>query len=463
MKIIILMKASTSRKRLIDFYNKTEYRAQIEEFGPHVVDLDNLKELMTFFKPTVGVIDERLWWAQDAKALFTLLDIPIIEFTGDFEQTTKLFCNFASKLVEDNTDFTAEEIAITNQETETTFKPEYDLTKKVDMVLPKVNSVVDINAASAEQPKVVITKVEEKIKYVSRYAAIPSQLIVVGSLFNRAGATFVTSNLARAISSYNLLTTVIEAPCNRPYLYDAMAIDSKVEEYYSWCHDIIASGSVKRSNEYQENGVSWVLLHPELLPINEFSYEQYMKLIYSVKRVPFILFDIGTSWLDPGIQNVLSQADHILMILDPDPVLLNRTIPVEKDGRVAFKTEEVNIIDKIAKLHVEEKIPFDFVVNKMTPGVDKSIIKEAIFKEPVTYIPAFDAEKIYRTLWEGNLLYDDPVIQQILDNCFYSILKNFVPGQYLLKDNKSTSGSKSILSFGRSLLKLVANKKEGKK
>ena len=456
------MKASTSRKRIIDFFYKTEYRNKIEEFGPHVIDLDNLKELMTYFKPTVGVIDERLWWAQEAKVLFTRLDIPTIEFIGDFEQTTKLFCEFASNFVEDNIDSTVEEIAITRQEPETAFKPEYDLTKKVDLALPKVDPVKENDTTHTEQPKVVITKVEEKIKYVSRYAAIPSQLIVVGSMFDRAGASFVTSNLARAISSYNLLTTVIEAPCNRPYLYDAMAIDNKDEDFYSWCHDIISSGSVQRNNEYQENGVSWILLHPELPPISDFSYEQYMKLIYSVKRVPFILFDIGTNWLDPVIQSVLSQADYIFTVLEPDPVLLNRTIPVEKDGRVAFKTDEVLIIEKIAKLHVEEKIPFDFVVNKMTPGVDKNIIEETLFKEPVTYIPAFDTEKMYKLLWEGKLLYDDPDIQHVLDNCFYAMLKRIVPVQYLTRDHAKSSGKKTLLSIGKSLLQFVANKKEDK-
>ncbi len=270
---------------------------------------------------------------------------------------------------------------------------------------------------------------EVEILDTSQYKEAPCKLIIIGSLSPRAGSSFITANLAAAVAAKDILTAVIEAPVNTPYYYDALFIRKKTSvNFVSWPHEIKKGNSINRHDVFKEEGINWIVLDPTLLSIKDWSCDDMMKLIYSVKRIPVVFLDVSTNWVHQSVQFILTQADHIFLVVDPDPVLIDRTASVDQT-ELCISEEclplEIKIVQLLTKLVCEEYCDVNLIINKYPEFIDKSQL--CLPFKPIAFFPHMNPSEVYKALWEGSLLYKYPEAKEVLDAKLSPVIERLVP------------------------------------
>ena len=264
------------------------------------------------------------------------------------------------------------------------------------------------------------------------YTSLPAKLVVIGSLSPRAGSSFITANLAAAVAARNVSSAVIESPVNFPYFYDALFIREKTNgSYVSRSHKIKDSHEIDRSDVFVENGISWIALDPTQFSIKNWTYDNMMKLIYSVKHTSIVLLDVSTFWVHSSVQPILGQADNIILVVDPDPVLLDRTMKIDYEGLGIGEEcipQESRTIELLKECKNRGSCDIDIIVNKFTGFVEKYQL--CLPFNPLVYLPHIDPVEVYKALWEGSLLYSNPDFKTIFDEGFSPIIEKLVPAKY---------------------------------
>jgi len=264
------------------------------------------------------------------------------------------------------------------------------------------------------------------------YTSLPAKLVVIGSLSPRAGSSFITANLAAAVAARNVSSAVIESPVNFPYFYDALFIREKTNgSYVSRSHKIKDSHEIDRSDVFVENGISWIALDPTQFSIKNWTYDNMMKLIYSVKHTSIVLLDVSTFWVHSSVQPILGQADNIILVVDPDPVLLDRTMKIDYEGLGIGEEcipQESRTIELLKECKNRGSCDIDIIVNKYTGFVEKYQL--CLPFNPLVYLPHIDPVEVYKAIWEGSLLYSNPDFKTIFDEGFSPIIEKLVPAKY---------------------------------
>ena len=290
------------------------------------------------------------------------------------------------------------------------------------------------------------------------YMEVSNKLVVIGSLSSRAGSSFVTSNLAAAFAKRNRSVAVLEFPANTPYLYDALFLRQKTEgKYISLPHEVRAQRAINKENIFKEHGISWVLLDPTLYAIKDWSPSEMLSLIYSVKNMPIILLDISTNWCHQGISQIFRQADHVFMVVEPDPALIDRTVIVDyKELGIPAECipEELKIMELICELERSGNCHVEFVLNKYTDQIFQEQL--GLPYSPTAFIPFIDPQTVYSALWKGEVLYNYPDIQEILDRELYPVIRRIAPAMPASKE----SNTNMIFRRLKNVYKRLTEKKE---
>ena len=268
-------------------------------------------------------------------------------------------------------------------------------------------------------------KVVEQIKTSHFFS---TKLIVIGSLSFRAGSSFVAANLAVKLASDGISTAVIECPVNTPYFFDALFVREKTDtEFVSWAHELKKGKTPNRKEAFSDSGVTWVVVDPTQFQVNNWTSSDMVQLIYSVKHCQFIFLDVSTNWTHHSVSTILTQADHILLVVDPDPVLLDRSerkeYPFSSDEENYLPVES-KTIKKIIEMISDDHRNIDFIVNKYSSFIN--IDQLCLPLKPISLVPHFEPEQVYKSLWEGRLLYNNPRFKEIFDQCFQPLVKRLV-------------------------------------
>lgn len=273
---------------------------------------------------------------------------------------------------------------------------------------------------------------------------LTSNLIIIGSLYPGAGSTFLTTNLAKYFSSLDLETVVIESPTIKiPYLFDLLDGQNKTTvDDYSRAH-LIAENKPIPKESWKDGNITWVPLNPEKSPIQQWSYEQMLKLIFGYMKTPLILLDIGTTWLDTSVCSLMSFAEKILVVVDTDPAHVN--LSYEVSG--AHVHEPARIKNEILRLASENGKQVDFILNRYEKSVDTKMWIQAVGSEPLTKIPYCEYQKIIQLLYNGKLPFDNPDIAYNLGKSFFEILKAIYPEEYENFIGKQGTRFPRIFSF----------------
>jgi hypothetical protein len=340
--------------------------------------------------------------------------------------------------------------------------------------------IVIKNKFSSKEPKEKV-KIKEKIvtKEIIQHVYQPpveisNKLIVVVNLSKRAGATFVTLNLAKALSELDISTAVIETPLDKPYIFDTVGLEQKLEEteeegslkFYSYQHVIIDGKEVEKNKETIVDKISWIVSDPRRSLIKEtkcehreclgdlcrekqcknrsWDYFKMMQLIYASKAAINII-DCGSYYHHESVKPVLSQADMVLVVVDPLPAEI---------------MQNEDILSELLEMKKSE-FPIEFIFNRWNEGVDKKKLLKFIFSKenkneegPLCYIPSIEAKYISKAIYDCQIPYSNKEIKEQLKKPLEQIIKKVVPEELLLAKKKYEK-----ISFKNKFLKKIGLRK----
>lgn len=295
-----------------------------------------------------------------------------------------------------------------------------------------------------EKEQVIVKeKIIEKEVIRTAYQAIPSKVVVVGSLYHGAGSTILSTNIARMVAKRGIDVSYVEHPMINPYMFDYLQMHKYEDKPYTDISREIKEEGIARTKKesWIKFGVKWHVIDSRKPSLDSFSYENLLVLSHAVQSNVLVI-DISNRWLDPEVQKFLFLADSIILCVEPDPIKYDRAL--FQSGE--YKPREHLILDFL--MERKELNHFEIVLMKDVQGIDIKMVKEMLHKKPVAKIPYIPYEDIQSALFKSKLLYDFD------DNDFYfeenllSTLVKFVPKDYIpLQKNE-----KNVL---KKLLKLV--------
>ena len=407
MKIICIMKSQESFKRLR--YQLKDERIEWEE---HLQSLEDIQERIIFAEYEVAIIDQNLWWKEEAKELLENFNVEVILFEGAFEEVTNQVLQMLPVVEEE-------------QEIE-----------------ESVNEEEDVRPIRYVEKERIIEK-EVKIKvpeYKTVFANIPTKLIIIANLSKRAGSTFLTLNLAKALANSKILTGVIEPPIEKPYIFDTINLEdrlNKTEEeesllFYSYVHEIINGNKIMANRETIEDGIVWNIPDPRkpIIEPNEWKYEHMMKLLYTTKRSNVNLLDVGENIFHESIEPIVSEADMVILVVDPLPteIMQNRTR-----------------LEKLFALK-QQGIPVELVINRWNKGVDQKELYGTINTKPLTHLPTIESEFVYEMIYKNKIPLEHPRIKEQLEKQLYTIMKLIIPNEYIIEEYSRSNRKQSFIS-----------------
>lgn len=418
--LICCIRSPESFSRIYDTF-KDDNNFELED---SIKDFENVQENITIKQYDLAVIDKKLPWKDSALDLFNKKDIRIIIFKGDFRKTI----NDIYKLF-----------------------PEIEEAKEL---LKKGDLQSKHEGTSKQQVKYIVKEklIEKEIKvdtpvYREIYKGIENKLIIITGLSKKAGSTFLSINLAKALAGLKIRTSIIEPPIDTPYLFDYMGLDGKLDtsgpeyNFYSYPHVINNGVKPLRDMETIIDDIIWIIPDSRMNIIENWDSLKMMKLLYASKRAPISIIDIGTNIEHESIDPILTSADMILAVINPQPVELKQN----KDR-----------LETLLKLK-KEGYPVEFVINFYNSSINRKVLSNYLKISPSIFIPAINHEHTYKAGYKNKIPLDYPEVEELLFKPLSGIIKTIIPLELFretLKDKSSFSSSNIIQILKERLINL---------
>lgn len=228
----------------------------------------------------------------------------------------------------------------------------------------------------------------------------PQMRIVVGGLTGGSGATFTAIALARCLHALALPHTLLELPGTAPDLYHLLMGDQHAPKGYRYWTESVCFGAGG-----EDTGKGWVSGHTEWAPLApNRSLEKWdsacaKQLLGRIIR-PAAIMDIGSAWTNPAHEELLAEADLILLVCDPSPLHLSRGEAARNWGRLGKLKQKNRRIEIIA--------------NKAVGFKGKQEWLESLPERPFCQIPEIPSSAVLSALWQGKLLADQPAVHPLL-------------------------------------------------
>lgn len=408
---ICCVKSKTTYNRIINMFPSFEW----EEY---FFNIDDIRERLVFSEYNFAIVDNELHFSSELLDVFKTKDIPVIFFEKDFGDLENELKAWQAKMIVD---------------------------KSANDIQPPEPPAYVSNVKIVEK---VVEKIIEVPVYKSMYSPMQRR-VGIFSLTERAGASFLVINLARALASRNIAVSVVELPYQMPYLFDSVGLMNSIDEenkYVSYSH-IIADGSreLEKNKVLISDDISWVLMDPQLPKVNleRWNFEKTMMLLDVSRDSAVTLIDAGYSVPENTLKELIGVLDLVFVVSD--------CVPAEIMGNI----EKL----KMYKQLISDGKQVFFVLNKYNAGINKKYLLNYMDIEPLAYIPFVNPEYIYGCYYTAKIPYDKKEIKEILDPCFSTIIKNIIPPEFLLKISGETNKpkKKGLLS---SFLKREVNEDE---
>lgn len=413
MKLICAFQSSDQYQRL-----RATLPHSVIEWSENLASADELQYLLSSGRHDLIILDPTLWWSQEASELAKRHNVEIVLFFGDLRDVGNLIVRRIAPLLEAKDEPVGPLRPVDPDEEER--RGPVRIIEKEKIV--EVEKIIEKERIVERQVKVAVP--------VHSYVSMQSKVCLVMNLTPRAGATFVASTLASAITSRSLHCTLVEHPANRPTLYDHLNVADLSPEYKPPFH-VLGHGALKKESELLYEGIAMYLNHPGM-PNGEISQEEIRELIYELRHSPIILYD-ATFQPEFMTEDVLREFDHVFLVVDPDPVLLQRLLP-PSEGRQA--TEEYYFLKELMMLQDEGHLDLHVVVNKDTSGVDHKLLNQCLPDKPLTHIGAQSVKNLYKAAWEARFLE----IDDELDGQLMPILRLLIPENFLRANEEEKAG-----------------------
>lgn len=262
---------------------------------------------------------------------------------------------------------------------------------------------------------------EHIIEAAPNIRALASKVIVVGSLYNGAGSTFLGSNLARALTETDLTISYVEHPTIPPYMYEYLQLSSAStnpndNDFIELAEQLVKQGQPIGKQQYESKyGVQWLLNHPNFAPYPQYTFEELVTKVYTLQS-NVIVVDVGTNWLDKEIQKFIRLADQILLCVEPDTI---------KNMAVHNQPLQKKIVETLQAPELIGK--FETVLMKHVHNIDLKNVRQHLPKAPITEVPYIDFRDYVQALYKTRLVYDLPEYTKDLSAAFAPIIQRSVP------------------------------------
>ena len=366
---------------------KIDENIELENYVPA---LENLQENIIIKQYDLAVVDEKLSWYDEALDLLNKKGVEIVLFKGDFRKTIS---DIYKKLPKDKKDLEKSQKENKAPLTGISYDKSYYIKKEMlsgEASLPLKNE---------------------------SYDALENKIIIIGGLSRGAGSTFLSVNLAKALTDLKIRTSVLEPPVDEPYLFYYLGIDKKLNtkcmesSFYSYPNQIDAGQKVLKNMETIIDDIIWFMANPFERKIESWDHIKMLMLLDCSRRSPINIIDTGINYENESIDTLMSGADVILIAINPLPAELNKN----RDR-----------IEKLIKLK-KEGFPVEFVINYYTPAITKKELLNYLKPIPAIFIPAIEARYIQEAANKNILPLAHPQISEKLFTPLSEIVKNIIP------------------------------------
>jgi len=384
--LVFCIKSRESFKRITNTL-KIDNNFELEDFTPN---LETLQENVIIKDYDVAIVDEKLPWQDAALDLLNKKSVKIVLFKGDFKKTIS---DIYSKIPKDKNNLGKAQKESHIQSTEIPDKQYYI---KNETALP---------IREATSTKNII------------YKALENKLIVIGGLSKGAGSTFLSVNLAKALTDLKIRTSVLEPPLDVPYLFYYLGIDKAISikcienNFYSYPHAIDNGQKIIKNMGTIIDDIIWIMPSPFENKIESWDHIKMLMLLDAARKSPISIIDVGTNYDHESIESILSGADMLLMVVNPLPAELNKN--------------KLNI-ERLIKLK-KEGLPIEFIINHHTPAVTKKILSEYFKTTPLIFIPSIETRYIQECSHKYKIPITHPQISETLFAPISEIIKNIIP------------------------------------
>jgi len=392
--LVFCIKSRESFKRITNTL-KIDSNFELEDFTPNI---ETLQENITIKDYDVAIVDEKLTWQDMALDLLNKKSVKIVLFKGDFKKTIS---EIYSKIPKDK--HPLEKTQKENHPQSTGNYPDKQYYIKNITVPP--------------------TKEALPVKNII-YKALENKLIVIGGLSKGAGSTFLSVNLAKALTDLKIRTSVLEPPLDEPYLFYYLGIDKAISikclenNFYSYPHAIDNGQKIIKNMGTIIDDIIWIMPSPFENKIESWDHIKMLMLLDAARKSPISIIDVGTNYEHESIESILSGADMFLMVINPLPAELNKN--------------KINI-EKLIKLK-KEGLPIEFVINNHTPAITKKTLSEYFKTTPLTYIPSIETRYIQEAAHKYMMPISHSQISEKLFTPISEIINNLIP-QGILKEH----------------------------
>ncbi len=286
-----------------------------------------------------------------------------------------------------------------------------------------VQKVVNKNIIKRDY-KIEILNQTEKVIGVP----VKKKLIMVGSPLPRSGSSFISHLLARALTQMDVSVTYVENPYAKPYTYDRFIGHQKTNNYrskfYEYSKDIPNSFDIV--SDWKVEQVSLICKHPthEFIYLGQdIGFDTWVKVLYSTPSTITII-DVGSDWNNDVFRDLYDITDHLYIVLEPDFPYIQYFEEAEdlstKFLRELLLTNKTSLIGNRFTHHMKEN----------------EIIKELYTGKFKTTVPAFPAQDIFESQYQGIFLNDYKDYHKFLEPVLFPLLNEILPGE-LMKRQKS--------------------------
>ena len=388
--IICCLNIKESYARITNHFKGHPYIG-FEEFTG---DIDEVKNKFLYKKWQYAVVDRKLPWKDEAVKFFKKNNIPIIYFDDDYQEVIRSIKDKVTKPPEDEIDDSYER----------PFK--------------------GTEVRYVEKPTTKI--VERKI-----YTGIEKKLIIVSNLTKFAGATTITLSLAKYLSNLGILSSVIEPPIDSPAIFNCIGIAERLsksgegyeDNFYSYPHEIASGKRIKNKAEFIFDNIVWIVPDDRKEVVDNWKYDQMLKLIYISNIAPITLIDVGDNLNHEAVRPLLSLVDLVLVVIDPFPTnfYINR-----------------NKLLNLEKLK-SDGCPINFIMNKWNSGIEEKEFLDFIKVKPLAFIPAIDLGILYKANYQYKIPLCYKEVSDLLDKPLAKICSLFIPKEFEIGISKNKS------------------------
>ncbi|MBU8732501.1 hypothetical protein KM915_20855 [Cytobacillus oceanisediminis] len=418
MRVAIGMKSNFAFDRLITTFSKQEKFSKIQAYEVNIQTIHKLDDAIEFYKPELIILDSMLSDINNMVLFVKSNQIGLLHFESDIEG---LLNDLAAYLPGE-------------EQNEDSLEPQSE-NHQVAKELPPLTQTV------------YKEKIIEKEIIKTSYTAIPNKIIVVASMWNGAGSTTFSVNLARAIAERGVKVSYVEFPLSKPYMFDYLHIPRKEVErkrdYINPFKELNNNKFWKRNEVWTEEGIDWYVQDTREEPVESLSYESFMRFLYKVNTTITII-DVSANLHKQEVRELLHYADEILICVEPDPIKIDWLSTINNQGKdAALQRIEKQNIDYLNMIEGVEGVSYQFVNMKFSKRIDVVSWLKCLEKKPICFFPSYHYDDMIKAVWDSAFLYDSDDLKDDLDKVLKPVITRVLPRQFydLPRDKKSILGS----------------------